>query len=133
VEGGAVVSGNSVSFNEFDGIDANTGSTISGNTVYQNKENGIDCATACTIVGNSVYNNGNSVLHDGIKCADGCIVRSNVVHKNSGHGLNLATDSAYSDNVVTGNSTGTVTGAGSSNIRGGNYCAGTGTGSAFCP
>ena len=90
----------------------------------------------CTIIRNAAYDNGDATspsFDDGIDCDSGCIVRANGVRQNSGYGLNLGTDSAYSDNVVTTNTTGTVTGGGSANGRGGNYCAGTGGVSAFCP
>lgn len=133
---GSTVSGNTTFLNEDDGMIVGSGSTISGNTAYQNGNDGIQGTSACTIIGNTAYDNGDSTsaeLDDGIECSAGCIARSNSLRLNSGVGLNLSTDSAYSDNVVTGNATGTVAGTGSPNSRGGNYCAGPGTLSAFCP
>ena len=70
---------------------------------------------------------------DGIECGSGCIVRGNSVRSNRGYGLNLGGDSAYSENVVTNNTTGTVTGVGSANSLGLNYCAGTGVTLPTCP
>ena len=133
---GSTVSGNTAYQNGNDGIFASNGSTVSGNTAFQNGNDGIDGTTGCTIIGNSAYNNGDATspsLDDGIECSWGCIVRANSVRANSGSGLALSIDSAYSDNVVADNATGTVTGPGSANGRGGNYCAGTGVVSAFCP
>lgn len=118
------------------GILVGNGATVSDNAAYQNGSDGITAAAGAAITGNAAYDNGDANLpanDDGIQCASGCVVRDNSVRGNSGHGLNLASDSAYSENVVTNNSTGTVTGLGSANTRGGNYCAGTGTASAFCP
>lgn len=132
-DSGSIVSGNSAYNNGDQGIRAQIGSTVSGNSAVDNASEGIQGASGSTIVENSVVNNGSTNLHDGIECSNGCIVRGNSVRSNSGYGLNLGADSAYIDNVVTANTTGTVTGAGSANARGGNYCAGTGVGAVSCP
>ena len=133
----STVSGNTASNNGRDGITARDGSTLSGNTASQNGGDGIKGGgTRCTIIGNAALDNGdatNPTTDDGIQCGGGCIVRGNTVRANAGYGLNLDADSAYSDNVVTANATGTVTGAGIGDSRGGNYCSGTGTASALCP
>ena len=133
---GSTVSGNAAFGNGDDGISAGNGSIVSSNTVYQNGADGIATGAGATVSGNTAYDNGdasNSTADDGIQCGAGSIAHGNSVRSNSGSGLNLSTDSAYSDNVVTFNTTGTVTGAGSANNRGGNYCSGTGTVSANCP
>jgi hypothetical protein len=133
----SVVSGSTAHENGRDGINAASGSTISNCTAFQNGSDGIEGDLGTVIIGNASYDNGDSTspsADDGIQCGDGCIVRANTMRGNSGYGLNLSgSGSAYSDNVVTLNSTGTVTGSGSANSRGGNLCTGTGTGSAFCP
>jgi parallel beta-helix repeat protein len=136
VSANSTISGNTVSENGNDGIYAFIASTISGNTTLNNANDGIFCVQGCSIVGNVAYTNGdqtNPATDDGIECDRGCSVRANSVHGNRGYGLNLGADSAYSDNVVTSNATGTVTGSGSANSLGGNYCSGTGTVSASCP
>ena len=132
----STVAGNSAYHNGGDGVKASGGSTVSGNTAATNGGDGIDGGSGCTIIGNSAYDNGDATsptTDDGIACFFGCSVRGNTVGSNSGSGLNLGPDSAYSDNAVTGNLTGTVSGFGSINGRGGNLCAGTGTVSVNCP
>jgi hypothetical protein len=47
---------------------------------------------------------------DGIECVDGRLVHRNVVRGNSEFGMRLGTNSAFGENVVTANSTGTTTG-----------------------
>lgn len=133
---GSTVSSNTAFRNVGDGISVGGGSTVSNNTVQQNGNEGISASSGVTLIGNTAYDNGDATFpttDHGISCNFGCIVRGNTVRLNGGFGLSLGTDSAYSDNVVTGNTTGTVTGTGSPNGRGGNYCAGTGVVSANCP
>jgi parallel beta-helix repeat protein len=125
---GSTVLGNTAYQNGFDGITVGAGSTVSGNTAYQNAD-GIHASSGSTASANTAYQNDN----DGIDCSLGCLVFGNTVRGNSDYGLNLNTDSAYANNVVTSNTLGTVTGAGSANARGGNYCSGQGTVSANCP
>jgi len=57
-------------------------------------------------------------------------VQGNTVRNNGGYGLNLGSQSAYRENVITANSTGAVDGG--VNL-GDNYCAGTGVVSPTCP
>jgi parallel beta-helix repeat protein len=136
VNSGSNVTGNSVMTNGGRGIWANHGSTVSGNTAFDNGNDGIKGGEGCTIVGNTAFNNGDTTdptTDDGIECGSGCIVRGNSVRSNRGYGLNLGGDSAYSENVVTNNTTGTVTGVGSANNLGDNYCAGTGVTLPTCP
>lgn len=133
---GATLSVNTAFQNGGIGVSGAAGSTVSGNTAYQNGGDGISAGLGSTVSGNTAHDNGdatNPALDDGIQCTQGCFVHGNTVRDNSGAGLALGTDSAYSDNVVTNNATATVSGVGSANNRGGNYCAGTGTGSANCP
>ena len=134
---GSTVSASTVYLNRGNGIFGNSASTISGNTAYQNGINGLSCFDGCAFIHNTAHSNGdttNPSLDDGIQSANGgCVVRGKSVRMNSGYGLNLGSDSAYGDNVVTGNVTGTVTGNGNANSLGGNYCAGTGAASAACP
>ncbi len=140
-----------VRWNRLDGISVATGSTVSGNTARSNGSNGIQSGFGSTVSGNTAYDNGNDGISatagsgstvsgntaranggDGIQCGFGCLLRGNTVSLNGLSGLELSSDSAYSDNVVSANGAG-VTGAGSANSRGGNYCAGPGTVSANCP
>ena len=130
---GSTVSGNTTYENGNIGMAVDAGSTISGNTASQNEGDGILSAGGNTIVGNTAFSNGDATTDDGIECQYSCTVRGNTVRSNSGHGLNLGPDCAYSDNVVSQNTAGAVTGPGSANSRGGNYCSGTGTVSASCP
>jgi hypothetical protein len=130
---GAVVTGNSATRNAADGINCDFSSTVSGNSASRNGEDGIDCGDGSVVAENTVTFNGDETLQftdDGIECGTGCSVRANAVRANSGSGLSLGADSAYSDNVVTGNQTAQVVGG---NNRNDNYCAGPGTVSAFCP
>lgn len=133
---GSTLSNNMAYLNGNVGIGTGTGSTITGNTVRDNGSDGINAGNGSTILGNASYSNGdatNPTLDDGISCSSGCLVRENSARVNSGSGLNLGSDSTYSDNVVTGNTTGQISGSGSANGRGGNYCAGTGAVSSNCP
>ena len=133
---GSTVSESTAHSNIASGIAVSLGSTASGNSAYLNGGDGISAGDGCTIIGNTAYENGdttNPTQDDGIQCMFGCLVRDNTVRRNKGYGLNVSTDSAYGGNVVSFNTTGTVTGGGSGNTRGNNFCAGTGTVSAFCP
>jgi len=132
----AVISNNGVTQNAASGITTLVGSVISDNSVGYNGQIGIFASTGAKIEGNSTLFNGqagNASFDDGISCSSGCLIRANTARDNAGHGISLGIDSAYADNVVTGNLTGTVGGTGSGNNRGGNYCAGTGLGTASCP
>ena len=80
------------------------GSTVSDDSAYQNGGDGISGGVAVTLTDNASYDNGDATLpasDDGIQSGSGCIVRANTARGNSGYGLNLSTDAAYSDNVVT--------------------------------
>jgi hypothetical protein len=65
---------------------------------------------------------------DGIRAISGCNVHRNTARSNGGYGLNLGSQSAYRDNVITINTAGTVLGATAVDM-GGNSCNGTAT----CP
>lgn len=123
----SIVTGNRVRHNGVIGILASS-SVIENNHVRENDSVGISAGTS-TVIGNVIVGNGESNSHHGIFCQR-CLIRENNVNGNAGFGLSLEADSAYSDNTIVDNSTGTVDGG---NSRGGNFCAGTGTGSSFCP
>jgi len=150
VGSGSTVSGNNSTFNGSDGISATFSCTVSGNAVYSNGDAGIRAMNASTISGNTVRNSGgdgilasesstvsgNTVVGsdgDGITADNGSSVSGNTVRGNGGYGLNLtsvSSVSAYRENVITANTTGTVL-AGAN--RGDNYCDGPGTISSLCP
>ena len=81
----------------------------------------------CLPLPSTAYSNGD----DGIFAGAGSTVQGNAVRHNSGFGLCLSSDSAFRENVITDNVTGTVTGGGVN--LGANYCAGTGLISSTCP
>lgn len=124
----SIVRNNRVNLNGGIGIFVSNGSIVEDNVVRENGSNGISASVA-TVIGNVVRGNGETNSHHGIFCQR-CLIRENIVRSNTGFGLSIAPDSAYSDNVIVGNLAGTVDGGDS---RGGNYCAGPGTGSSFCP
>ncbi len=93
-----------VRWNGKDGIHTGDGSTISGNLAYENGADGIFANPGSTVSGNTSYSNGS----DGIGALDGCLVQRNTVRSNQGYGLFLALDAAYRENVITGNTSGTV-------------------------
>lgn len=111
------------------GVELGNQSEVTNLRVRWNRLDGINVRSSSIISGNNALQNG----RNGIHCDAGCLVRTNVMVNNAGHGLDLHDGSAYSDNVINGNDTGTVTGTGAANTRGGNYCTGTGTTSLFCP
>ncbi len=108
------------------GIVVFSDSTVSGNTAHDNEGLGIQAANSSTVSGNTASGNGG----DGIEAGLGSTVQSNTVRSNGGYGLNLDTRAAYRENVITGNTTGTVDFGVN---RGDNYCDGPGVVSAFCP
>jgi len=80
-----------------------------------------------TIVGNTAYNNGDATdpsNDDGIQCGVGCLVRRNLVRVNRGFGLRLGAGSAHGENVVTGNTAGTISGGVAASTPAQNYCDG---------
>lgn len=132
--GGGVTISKNVSYeNAALGILAAGTSMIMHNLTYRNDATGIQTATGSAVLDNTSQGNGaNSGATDahGIRCALGCSVRGNSVAANRGFGLSLDSNSAYRENVVTSNFTGTV----DSGINlGDNYCTGTGASSASCP
>ena len=105
---GSTVSGNTAYNNGDDGIYAWDGSTVSGNSVYYNGGNGIQAESGSTVSGNTVSNNGG----DGIYAYSGSTVSGNTVRGNTGYGLRFGGfESAYSENVISGNTAGTVNGS----------------------
>lgn len=133
---GSTIRNNAAYMNGADGIGTFDASLIVGNSVYENGNDGIQGASGVTILDNTAVKNGdttNPTTDDGIQCLAGCTVRGNTVRDNLGFGINLSTDSAYRENVVTNNTTGAITGAGQTNNLNDNYCAGTGVALASCP
>jgi parallel beta-helix repeat protein len=104
---GSIISGNVAFENGDNGIFAYPGCTVSGNTVYKNTLVGIYAGHGSTISGNTAYNNG----HHGFSVNRGSTVSGNTARSNTGYGLQfLDTDSAYSENVISNNTAGTVIG-----------------------
>ena len=120
-----MVSGNTASNNGGDGIYAYYGSTVSGNTANANGGDGIYAGYGSTVSGNAAYQNGD----DGITANAGSTVSGNTVRGNTGYGLMFfgPQNSAYSENVISINTAGTVFGAGVQ--FGQNLCSGNTT----CP
>jgi hypothetical protein len=116
---GSEVSTNSVSRNGQDGIAASSG-TVRGNSVSSNAGAGI-IASGGAVIGNSVESNGGV----GISVFSGTLVQGNSLRSNV-IGISLSADSAYRENVISNNSSATVTGG--VNL-GDNSCNGTTT----CP
>ncbi len=119
---GSTVSGNLAYENGRHGIFANPGSTVVGNTAFNNGDDGISVQVGSTVSGNTAFGNGG----DGISAFAGSTVQQNAVRENRDYGLNLNPTAAYRENVITGNSTGTVLGG--LNL-GDNSC----NGAAICP
>lgn len=101
------------------------GATISRNITYENTLNGITAAYGSTVSENTSYLNGGS----GIQTAyDGSNVQGNTVRQNGAYGLQLSAGTAYRENLIAGNSQGTVFGVGVLNL-GDNAC----NGALICP
>jgi len=125
---GSTVSGNTSQGNGASGISAATGSTVSGNTAYRNAGDGITAVTPGTVLGNMAYGNGadginagtGSTVSDnttylngdnGIEVGNGSTVSGNTVRINTGYGIDFnGSESAYSGNVISNNTAGTVSG-----------------------
>jgi len=121
---GSTVSGNTAYSNESRGISAGDGSTVAGNTAYSNGTSGITTGDASTVSGNTAYSN---AAH-GIAVGNGSTVLGNTVRANTLYGISFAgTVGAYRDNVISGNTAGTV--LGTAVQLGKNACNGTTT----CP
>lgn len=95
-----------VRWNRLDGISASQGSKVSGCTAYRNGRDGIVAGDGSVVSGSAVFWNG----HSGIKSSGGSVVRDNSVSFNSWFGLELGTDDGYHGNVISNNTTGTVSG-----------------------
>ena len=124
VGSGSNIESNTVYQNGFNGIQVGAGSTISGNTTYLNRADGISAGLGTMISGNTAYQNAGV----GIRAASGATVLGTAVRSNTGFGLDLGSQSGYRENVISGNTAGTVTGTGFVNL-GNNACNGTTT----CP
>ena len=119
---GSTVSGNTAYSNGNVGILTITGSTVTENTAYDNEGDGIFADAGSNVSGNTAYQNGGA----GILVNAGSNVSGNTVRDNGGYGLSLGALSGYRENVISGNTTGTVTGGVNA---GGNVC----DGSLTCP
>jgi parallel beta-helix repeat protein len=105
---GSTVSSNTASENGDDGIYAEAGSMVSGNAAYGNGDDGIHTSSGSTVSGNAAYGNDD----DGISVVSGSTVSGNTVRGNTGYGLKFSgIDSAYSENVISNNTAGTVDGS----------------------
>jgi hypothetical protein len=104
------------------GIFADAGSTVSNCVVSGNGGHGIVVENGSTASGNTAYQNGGA----GIFASAGSNVSGNAVRSNTGYGLSLNSSAAYRDNVINGNTAGTVSGGVN---MGTNSCNGTTT----CP
>jgi len=112
--------------NGWDGIQVGKGSAVESSIANLNILSGIVAGLGSTISGNTAYQNGD----DGIVAVSGSIVQRNTVRGNGGYGLNLGGATAYRENVITSNLTGSV----SSGVNlGVNLCSGIGVVSASCP
>ena len=115
----------------FRGINVGSHSIVKDCTVTATGSIGISAGAAAVVVGNSVANSGNHgifgvsgvVKDNGVTSSDAdgintaaqgspapLLIQSNSLTNNSGYGLNLRAESGYADNVISGNSTGTVLG-----------------------
>ena len=97
--------------NHGNGIHLGADCTVIDSSANDNGINGIVVASGCLVQGNTANNNGqstNNTAGDGIDTTVGCNVTGNTVRTNEGRGLNLSTATGYSNNVIQGNTTGTV-------------------------
>jgi len=134
IQAGGTVSGNTATLNGMVGIRALSEATIVGNTAAGNWGTGIQAdVSGATVANNNASDNagplGSGPDH-GIACSSTCSVRGNTARGNSGFGLSLGADSAYGENVLTGNALGAVSGGVNT---GANHCAGPNVGAPTCP
>jgi parallel beta-helix repeat protein len=105
---GSTVSGNTAYDSGDEGIQVDTGSMVSGNAARINGGDGIQGSSGSTVSGNAAYDNG----ADGIQVHNGSTVSGNTVRGNTGYGLNFTgSDAAYSENVISNNTAGTINGS----------------------
>ncbi len=105
------------------GMSVGEGGFVSGNTSMENTGEGLVSNRASVIVNNVFVENS----QDGVRALQGCLVKDNTVRDNGLFGLNLGDDCGYAGNVITINSSGSVTGLG---IQIGTNICGTNT---VCP
>lgn len=133
-----LVSGSSAVANRGSGIIAATNAAMVGNQSTNNGSSGFACGNGCSISDCSARDNGTDGISfgsgavvsgsaslangsDGIHVGLGSLVQGNAVRSNVGFGISLSSDSGYRENVVSGNTLGTVTGG--ANL-GNNLCNG---------
>jgi hypothetical protein len=104
---GGVVEDNISVGNTFKGISAN-GSVIRNNVASSNSSTGIDGNWGSTLTGNVANNNGSADNGPGLGCSQPCLVIGNTVRDNAGPGLNFTGNAAYGQNLIVGNTLGTV-------------------------
>ncbi|MFK7895251.1 MAG: hypothetical protein AB8G23_05425 [Myxococcota bacterium] len=120
---GSIVIRNAVKSNGDQGINAGIGSTVSANNVFRNGTSGISVTSGSSVSDNTIRDNAS---HGVIAGADSYIY-GNTVSSNGGYGLLLVpSDVSYRNNMISGNTAGTVSGG--VNMLG-NSCNGTTT----CP
>ncbi len=104
---GAVIIGNSSTFNTLDGISAGGATTVVDNTVVQNGRDGIAVSASVQLAGSVV--SGNTAFantEDGIDVNSvGSVVSGNASSANNGAGLSVECPSNVFDNAVVGNTT----------------------------
>lgn len=88
------------------GLGLGEGGIAIGNTSRDNTGEGLVTNRAATIVNNSFYNNS----EDGVRTLQGSLLRGNTARDNGFFGFNLGTGSGYGGNVLTNNTSGSVTG-----------------------
>jgi parallel beta-helix repeat protein len=107
VADGSTVIGNTAFDNDGDGIFVLYASLVKNNTASSNGGDGINASARSTVIGNS----SNSNFGDGIETGNNCIVKNNAASDNrGGYGLNLGGGSGYTNNVLSSNVSGQVSG-----------------------
>jgi len=101
------LTGNTVYSNSQDGIDAGSGCTVSGNVVGSNSARGIAVLAGCVLANNTAHSNGTTSDHDGINCFQGCVTTNNSSRSNKGDGIDVGDGS-----IVTGNTSNNNEGVG---------------------
>jgi parallel beta-helix repeat protein len=104
------------------GLRAGNDCIVRDNTAAGSGNDGIRVGAGCTVSGNTADDNGG----DGICTHERCTLIGNTMHGNAGYGLDLSTDAGYSQNVISGNTAGTVLNGVSAGL---NVCNGVAT----CP
>jgi hypothetical protein len=103
----------------FAGIAASQDNLVTENAVGQNRDFGLRLGVGNTVEGNSVFDN----QAGGILGGGGSTLLGNAVFSNQGPGVSLSgSQTGLAENVITENTTGTITPSGSFLQIGGNVC-----------